>query len=44
VGAVKPSLVAELTEHESPAGRDGPEGERSYFTLSYDFTLAQRAE
>ena len=43
VGAVKPSLVVELTKHDSLADRDIPDGKRSHFTLSYDFTLAPRA-
>jgi catechol 1,2-dioxygenase len=43
VGAVKPSLVANLVKHDSPAVRDVPGGKRSYSTLGYDFTLAPRA-
>lgn len=40
VGAVKPSLVAELTKHGSRAELDARGLTRPYFALAYDFTLA----
>lgn len=43
VGAVKPSLVAELGKHDSPADVEAHGLKRPYFTLSYDFALAPRA-
>lgn len=43
VGAVKPSLVTQLTKHDSPAELAAHGLKRPYFALSYDFTLAPRA-
>ena len=43
VCAVKPSLVTQLTKHDSPADLEAHGLKRPYFALDYEFTLAPRA-
>jgi catechol 1,2-dioxygenase len=43
VGAVKPSLVTQLTKHDSPADFEAHGLKRPYFALDHDFTLVPSA-